>query len=289
MDGSSSSPPRSLRPRRGERKSFAFLFHNPDLDEDDPDAIGSTDEEGGTSAPRKRLPAIEEPASESDYDPGEQAADKGEPEEEDDASLSELAATDPDDANSPGEGGDDNDDDDGSDTEMHLPNSGGLSVSHNRSRLRVNSGPAKSQVPVFTSFNFTQKRPGNRLMAPNVSSNSGRNRPLTMHSFPGPTRRLSQKPSPFEKPIMQATNGLGETALATRFVKAWGCSIFPGPAWELIEDLGFYKEVQYSEDEAERTRPIVHDEVFISPHSLEILDRQYVRLHCSKRCLHVLI
>lgn len=265
MEATSSSSPRSLRPRR-ERKSLAHLFQAPNDDEDDQDADGSTDEE---AKKKKKLPIFEEPVSDSEYDPGEAtgangAANPGADDDDDDeAGLSDLDVTD--EGGSPAE-------DEGSDNEPRFgASSSSRTLGGSRNRLRVNGGPTKSQMPVFTSFNFTQKRPGNRVSAPNISATSNRNRPSTMHVFPGPSRRLAEKPSPFSAPRMVTTNGLEDSAISTRFAKAWGCSVFPGPTWEITEDLGFYKEISY-DDNGEHVRPVVHEEVNLSHRSFEVLD-----------------
>lgn len=252
---------RSLRPRK-EGKSFAEMFQFHESDEDMGDGSGS-----GNGFQRKKLPPIEEPVSDSEYDPVE---GKANPEAAESSShsgdvLSEVDDGDPDpDALL-----------DGSVVDVNLQPSGAQSRTvRDIRRSRTSKSSLKpSGQELVASFNFIQRRPGNRTVAANPVIGLLRARATPLYTFPGPSRRLSQKPSPFEEPQFVSTTGhFG--SVAARVIKAWSWSVFPGPLWELLEDMAYFKEVAYTSGN-ERTRPVVHSDVVIPAGSFEVLESSY--------------
>jgi transcription factor C subunit 6 len=257
----SEHPRRILRPRR-EGRSFAQMFQLDESDEDVGNESGSGRE--GSSLKRKRLPPIEEPASDSEYDPGEEKAE------------SEVVNNASEDVSS--ELGED-------DAEASLDDESDMgpppSVVHSRTardvkRPHQNKSAPKSagQELAIASFNFTQRRPGNRTVAANPATGSLRARATPLYEFPGPSRRLSKKPSPFQEPQFMSTNGhVG--SVAARVIRAWSSSVFPGPVWELLEDMAYFKEIEYAAG-SERRRPVVHSDIFVPLENFELLDPSYV-------------
>lgn len=270
MDESSSPSRRNLRPRR-EGQSFAQLFQFPDTDEEMGNATGSSDDDGASK--RKKLPPLEEPISDSEYDPGEEPAAE---EIEASASASEGVITGPEDA-----GSEELLEDDESVLDLNLADSTEEPRGGRRAHQRVRSIAlaSKRQEPVVATFNFTQKRPGNRTAPPNLATVRSRDRSSLLHTYPGPSRRLSKKPSPFEPPHFVETNG-HPTSTSSRLTKAWSSNVFPGPTWELLEDEAFYKEIQ-NFNTGERERPIVHPSLLIRNETFELLEESCVPI--SKR------
>ncbi|KDQ10972.1 hypothetical protein BOTBODRAFT_115064 [Botryobasidium botryosum FD-172 SS1] len=72
-------------------------------------------------------------------------------------------------------------------------------------------------------------------------------RRIQLYIRPGPGLRLTHRPLPFERERVARTTGVGEyAAVEGRLGRAWVSSIASGPVWELIEDRGWWKEVQGS-------------------------------------------
>jgi transcription factor C subunit 6 len=256
---------RNLRPRK-QGQSFAEMFQSPESDEDIGDESGPDGEDSGLR--RKRLPPIEEPVSDSEYDPGEERAESEAPTS---SSLSEGVP-------SENDGGDsDALIDDGSVVDVGPPSPSG--VLSRTARYVKRSRPSKSapklsgQELVVASFNFTQRRPGNRTAAANPVIGLLRARAAHLYTFPGPSRRLSKKPLPFEEPQFVSTNGHA-SSVAARVTKAWSFSVFPGPVWELMEDMAYFKEVEQTVA-GERRRPVVHSDVYVHSENFEIVDPSY--------------
>lgn len=257
---------RSLRPRK-EGQSFAEMFQLPESDEDMGGESGSGGEDGALR--RKKLPPIEEPVSDSEYDPGEGKAESEGPSS---SSLSEDVSSETDEGHSDAF----LDDGDGSVADVGPPSPSGVILRTARPVKRPRPGKSTTKFggqELVASFNFTQKRPGNRTIAANPVIGSSRARATHLYTFPGPSRRLSTKPSPFEEPQFVSTKAHAGS-VAARVAKAWSFSVFPGPVWELLEDMAYFKEVVHTAT-GERRRPIVHSDVYVHSEGFEILDSLY--------------
>lgn len=267
---SSSKGRRSLRPRK-EGQSFTQLFQPVDLDEE---MLGDSEDDAETA--RKKLPQVEDPVTDSEYDPVEAAekAGKGGDDAQDETDEAEDANATDDDEKSV-----DSLLDDGSVVDMSI-RPAEVPAAKNPGRKR--SKPTRAQpssVPggsknTVATFNFKQKRPGNRTVISNPAAALSRARAKPLFIFPGLSRRLEKKPSPFEPPVLVETNG-PSGAVSLRVSKAWCSGIFPGPTWQMLEDIGWYKELVHSGD-GERSRQTVHKPVTMLPESFKILTQESV-------------
>ncbi|KAI0263392.1 hypothetical protein BC834DRAFT_827534 [Gloeopeniophorella convolvens] len=72
--------------------------------------------------------------------------------------------------------------------------------------------------------------------------------------------RLLRPPALFTPPVLGATHAYA--ARARRVGKAWGASIGPGPVWQVVEDVGWFREARGGEGAGAETegarRPRVH-------------------------------
>ncbi|KAF9515709.1 hypothetical protein BS47DRAFT_1293515 [Hydnum rufescens UP504] len=121
------------------------------------------------------------------------------------------------------------------------------------------------------TLHFTQKRPGNRSFAPVNNNGGNRTRPKPLYVNPKPSSRLTCPPAPFEVPKLQSTPTPAGPVFV-RLSKSWANSLNPGPVWQLMEDLGWYKELVDTPDGG-RTRPVVYDKLKFPGDDLEVLNR----------------
>ncbi|KAF8316837.1 hypothetical protein DL93DRAFT_2056052 [Clavulina sp. PMI_390] len=139
-------------------------------------------------------------------------------------------------------------------------------------RVKATSAASRPADAAIASFNFTQKRPGNRSAPANVFANASR-RALSGigNYYSTKTQRLAKSPSPFQKPELVPTTPTSGS-VAQRVLKVWGYSVFPGPTWELCEDLAYFKELKHDPEKGQRKRPIVHAAVPLTERDVKILD-----------------
>lgn len=273
-------PPRSLRPRR-EGQSFASMFRVPSSEEELGDASSGSEDRGEGPSMRKKLPPIEDPITESEYDPGEEPVVA---EEE----ISNGFGSDAMISNS--EEGDMNLVDEDEDA-MDLDTLGASAKSHSSHPRKPGGASRPSNArpqheSSIATFNFSQRRPGNRVAPSNPASNQNRNRAAPLFVYPGISQRLASAPLPFKPSEFVQTNGQ-RGGIATRVGRAWGSNIFPGPTWELFEDLSFFKEIELTPDGGRR-RPIVHSKLSMLNTSFKILDFECVASNLYQHPLSII-
>jgi transcription factor C subunit 6 len=258
----------SLRERKN-RPSYAQLF---DLGDSEDDEAKGSEGEPGPSTRRKRLPPIEDPVSDSEFDPGEaESAVEGGDVNESDSEILDAEVED--------------DDMGGPDLELASDNDVlDFSTGPKRIRRREVAPRAKRHAGGFRppsgvpsgiqTLHITQKRPGNRTSVAVINGPANRTRPRPLYISPKPSLRLSSSPAPFEAPKLQSTPApIG--LVSVRLSKSWANSLNPGPVWQLMEDLAWYKELIDNPDGG-RIRPVVYEKLKPPSDNLEMLKREYV-------------
>jgi transcription factor C subunit 6 len=244
--------PRSLRPRR-TRQSYTDLFH-------------SEDEGGNEPGPSlRRLPSTQqEDDSGSDFAPGEAEPDDG---VGDDVGAGiDSPSSNGSDINAPlttrsKKKGGKPATSQGKDKRKRDPTATTKAKAKGKQKAQVTPTP----VPTAAALTVTATAPptappatrqNHALPNPNIHH---RHRPIPL--FPGPTapavsasgsgsgsvrvERLQRAPRLFAPNETVPTNAYASTAvplLRRRIGRAWGVSVGAGPVWELVEDLGWFRE-----------------------------------------------
>lgn len=251
----------SLRARKS-RPSYANLYALPS-DEEGEQVVEEGNPEAGPSTKRRKVTPVEDPiGSGSDFDPEEEAV-SGEGEGDANIPLDDVSEE------------EDLQPEEIDDESPEPAQLGTVVKTHSKPR----GGKGKAMIPsagntqnTIQTLHTTYRR--TNPASSNLSNNAARLRPKPVYISGNMVMRLTERPSPFRPAKMQITNPtIGD--VAHKIHKTWLNSVMSGPIWELIEDLGWFKELLADEDGV-MIRPTVHTNLAISPSDITVLGSEYV-------------
>lgn len=285
--------PRQLRPRR-TRQSYTALFQSEDEQENPSGPSLQTpegqqdDDSGSDFAP---------PAPEDAANTDEEGDDDG---IEDPASLGDGISSEVDSSS-----------ENGSSTRRSKKKSnasqgkakstgGDTATAKGKQRTKAISGlksPATAATPTPATHRSTaaaatpaaSARHSYALPNPNVHH---RHRPVPL--FPGPiataasapastststamlrVERLQRAPLLFAPNETTPTNAYASSAMLTRRVgKAWGAGVGSGPVWQIVEDLGWFREAEKSKSGAAGEQQVSGDAAGVEPTPVQVYDER---------------